>query len=73
MATTIGLSCPDCNFPCPVAFALLTDDMRIVYLSSCPQCADGATVRCYKPIPLRTFAEAAQAGLPIVSYQKKEE
>lgn len=72
MAMPIGLECPDCGTCCPVRLTLLTSDGRIVYLTACPRCADRVTIRCYKSIPARVFAEAASMGLPVVDYGRRK-
>jgi hypothetical protein len=71
MDSLIGLECPSCKEVCPVRLVLLTVDGRIVYLSACPRCADGVTVRCYKVIMPKVYAFALNNGLPVVEYGRK--
>lgn len=66
-----SLVCPDCDHPCPVSFALLTDDGQIVYLTTCPVCRDRATIRCRQDLPSADYEEAANRGLSIVTYQRR--
>lgn len=68
MAMPIGLECPDCGTCCPVRLTLLVSDGRIVELTACPRCADRVTIKCYKRITARTYADAAARGLPVVDY-----
>jgi hypothetical protein len=68
VAQVTGLLCPDCDTVCLVRLVLLTADGRIVLISACPQCADKASIRCYKQLDSRTFREAHLLGLPIVNY-----
>lgn len=72
MAMPMGLECPDCGTCCPVRLTLLTADGRIVELAACPRCADRVTIKCYKSLAARTFAEAAARGLPVVDYGRRK-
>lgn len=65
------LQCPDCSSALPIFCALLVDDGRMVLITACPTCADGATVKCYRDIDQETHIEAFCRGLPMVNYQKK--
>ena len=68
----IGLECPDCGTCCPVRLTLLTSDGRIVELAACATCADGVTVKCYKTLTPKAYADAVRRGLPIVDYGRRK-
>lgn len=68
MGSPIALECCDCGTSCPVRLTLLTEDGRIVELTSCPKCADGVTLKCYKTVRRDVYVSAARHGLPIIGY-----
>ena len=68
--TLSALQCPDCGTALPVRFVLLTNDMRLVLLTSCWKCADHTSVRCFKVIDRGAFDLASASGLPTVNYRK---
>lgn len=70
MDSTICILCPDCETVCPVRFALLCSNGCVVYLTSCPKCKDGRSIRVYKSLPTATFVAAERDGLPVVRYLK---
>lgn len=67
----IGLRCCDCDSFYPIVLTLLTSDGRIVELAQCANCGDGRTVRCYKTLTPKAFAEAMARGLPVIDYGRK--
>lgn len=68
--TITELLCCDCHQPCPVKFALLTDNCQVVYVTTCVICNDHATIKCCKTLDRLTFKEALRRGLPSITYKK---
>ena len=67
----MALECPDCRTVCQVRLTLLTKDGRIVHLTTCSECADGATIRRFESIEHRDYMNAGLAGLPIIGFKKR--
>lgn len=68
--TPLYLECCDCGSACRISLTLLTSDGRLVELATCHRCADGITLKCYKSLAPRVYAEAARRGLPVIGYRK---
>lgn len=67
----VHIRCPDCQFPCSVAFSILTGDGKIVDLTACPRCHDHVTIKGIAKIDRTAYRFARLHGLPVVNYGKK--
>lgn len=72
MDTPLYLECCDCGNPCRISLTLLTSDGRLVELASCEKCRDGVTLKCYKTLSPKAYAEARKRGLPVIGYRSQK-
>lgn len=65
------IQCPDCSSVIPIKFSLLVDNGQMVHLSICARCHDMKTIRIFKMLDQKTYIEAYNRRLPIISYRRR--